>query len=215
MNPVPGFVVGTPFGARSTLWSCNRNSAGQGIHTGVDFPAPVGTPVVAARPGVARYVSHGSAFGYHQLAVENADGTEDFYAHMTGRMVGDGAQVKAGQRVGSVGAEGNVTGPHLHFEKHSGHNQSWNCAIIRDPMPSVLWTPPPPPDPDNEEFTVGYRDWDDKDKKALAKDVADAVTAQVLSAPMNAFPGEKGEDVFDGQTMRTALKRIYRKVIGS
>jgi hypothetical protein len=162
--------------------------------------------VRAARPGVARYVNHGSAFGWHQLSIENSDGTEDFYAHMTGRLVSNGARVKAGQVVGRVGAEGNVTGPHLHFERHACHGCQWNCSIVRDPMPSVNWQPKPT-DPNNEEFTVGYRQWDQKDKDALTTDVAKAV----LGAQMNIMPGAKGEDQFEGKSVRDVLKGLYRK----
>jgi peptidase M23-like protein len=135
--PVPGYSVGTPYGRRGPYWSCNRDSYGNGIHTGVDYPAPVGTKVVAARPGTAVYSNHGSAFGYHQLDIRCGDGTRDFYAHMTTRTVADGAKVSAGQAVGKVGAEGNVTGPHLHFERHATETGGWSCSVVRDPAPSI------------------------------------------------------------------------------
>jgi murein DD-endopeptidase MepM/ murein hydrolase activator NlpD len=89
------------------------------------------------RPGIVRHVSYGSAFGRHQVAVVCTDGTEDFYAHMRARIAA-GTHVSAGDRIGEVGAEGNVTGPHLHFERHSrqGH---WNCDVITNPAPSIAW----------------------------------------------------------------------------
>ncbi len=136
-NPVPGVRIGTPYGRRGPYWSCDRDSAGNGIHTGCDYPAPVGTKVVAARPGTAVYCNHGSAFGYHQLEVRCGDGTRDFYAHMTTRTVADGTKVKAGQQVGKVGAEGNVTDPHLHFERHATETGGWSCSVVRDPAPSI------------------------------------------------------------------------------
>jgi murein DD-endopeptidase MepM/ murein hydrolase activator NlpD len=94
----------------------------------------VGTPVLAMRDGVANHVNYGSAFGHHQLAVVCSDGTEDFFAHMRQR-IADGTRVHAGQKIGEVGVEGNVTGAHLHFErhKHAGH---WNCDNMDDPMKS-------------------------------------------------------------------------------
>lgn len=136
-NPVPGYTQGTPYGRRGPYWSCNRDSYGNGIHTGCDYPAPTGTKVVAARGGTVRYCSHGSAFGYHQLEIVPGDGTRDFYAHMTTRTVSDGAKVSAGQTIGKVGAEGNVTGPHLHFERHAVSSGGWSCSIVRDPAPSI------------------------------------------------------------------------------
>ena len=137
VSPVPSAQQGTAYGVRGPYWSCSPDAYGNGIHTGCDYPANTGTPVVAARSGTARYVNYGSAFGNHQLAVLAGDGTRDFYAHMTTRTVADGAYVNAGQTVGKVGAEGNVTGPHLHFERHGTESGGWSCSVIRDPAPSI------------------------------------------------------------------------------
>src|SRR3954467_14190406 len=141
MRPVPGHVMGTPYGRRGTWWSCREDSNGWGIHTGVDFPAPIGARVIAARGGIVVYTNHGSAFGWHQLEIKRSDGTRDFYAHMSKRSVANGAHVKAGHKIGEVGAEGNVTGPHLHFERHSVATGPWNCAIVRNPQPSIDFRP--------------------------------------------------------------------------
>jgi murein DD-endopeptidase MepM/ murein hydrolase activator NlpD len=95
------------------------------------------------RPGVARHVNYGSAFGRHQLAIRCSDGTEDFFAHMRWR-VADGAHVQAGQKIGEVGVEGNSTGAHIHFERHRSQGH-WNCDIVTDPQPSIDWQPPHTP----------------------------------------------------------------------
>jgi len=123
---------------------------------------------VAARGGTAVYCNHGSPFGSHQLEIRPGDGTRDFYAHMTSRTVANGAQVATGQPVGKVGAEGNVTGPHLHFERHATATGGWSCAVVRDPAPSIAYeseapdmeqTDPiskwSPDDGDSGETTVG------------------------------------------------------------
>lgn len=139
MIPVPSHpAVTTPFGRRGRHWSCNRDASGNGIHTGVDFGSSGinGARVVAARPGVARHVSYGAAFGTRQLAIVTDDGTVDFYAHMSSRTVADGARVAAGATVGAVGASGNVTGPHLHLERHARF-AGWSCSIILHPQPSL------------------------------------------------------------------------------
>src|SRR5262245_59472821 len=140
MRPVK-VPQGTPFGARGSYWSCARDSSGRGIHTGIDFPAPTGTPVYAARGGIVVYANHGSAFGNHQIEIKRGDGTRDFYAHMSRRSVPNGARVKAGRKIGEVGSEGNVTGPHLHFERHSVAVGPWSCAIVRNPQASVNFQP--------------------------------------------------------------------------
>jgi len=137
VNPVPGFSVSTAFHARGERWSCARKN-GEGLHTGVDIEAPVGTTVVAARAGVAAHVNYSKksgAFGLHQLAVRCSDGTEDFYAHMSSR-IGDGTKVEAGDPIGTVGKEGNVSGPHLHLERHREQG-FWSCENAIDPRPSL------------------------------------------------------------------------------
>lgn len=138
VQPVPGYAASTPYGRRGPYWSCDEDSAGNGIHTGADYAAPAGAQVVAARPGTVAHVNYGSAFGYHQLAVRCSDGTEDFYAHLRSRAA-HGQKVDAGQKVGEVGAEGNVSGAHLHFERHKA--PGWSCTLCVDPAPSVNYQP--------------------------------------------------------------------------
>jgi len=53
--------------------------------------------------------------------------------------VPDGTKVAAGDKVGTVGSEGNTSGPHLHFERHSVDSGPWSCAVITDPAPSIRW----------------------------------------------------------------------------
>lgn len=139
MNPVPDHPgVDTPYGRRGPYWSCDRNSQG-GIHTGADFAAPTGAKVVAARPGNLVHCNHGSSFGSRQVEVLCDDGTRDFYAHMRWRA--SEHRVKAGEKIGEVGSEGNATGPHLHFERHATTTGGWSCSVVRDPQPSIDWEP--------------------------------------------------------------------------
>lgn len=139
VNPVPGYRVTTPFGKRGSYWSCDRNSQG-GIHTGADWACPRGTPVVAAIAGTIRHRNYGSAFGPYQFAISPSAGQpfadqEVFYAHTLDRLP-DGTEVQVGQQVARVGALGNATGNHLHFELHS-RKQVWNCGVIMDPQPAI------------------------------------------------------------------------------
>lgn len=108
--PVPkNYKITTPFAKPGKMWTTGR-------HEGVDFAAPVGTPVYAAGDGkVIGTGIWGSAYGKNSLVIQHGN-LYVMYAHMSKLMVKKGDVVKAGQQVGEVGKEGNVTGPHLHLE---------------------------------------------------------------------------------------------------
>jgi murein DD-endopeptidase MepM/ murein hydrolase activator NlpD len=88
---------------------------GARMHTGLDFPAPTGTPVVAARTGVVTVARWLSGYG-NTVAIRHKLGTSTLYAHLSAILVRPGQRVAVGQPVGRVGATGSATGPHLHFE---------------------------------------------------------------------------------------------------
>jgi peptidoglycan hydrolase-like protein with peptidoglycan-binding domain len=102
---------------------------GARFHTGIDFPAPRGTPVVAARTGrvtVARWLE---GYGF-TILVRHSLGVSTMYAHLSAFVVRDGEAVAVGQPLGRVGASGTATGPHLHFEVRVR-----GAAV--DPLPSL------------------------------------------------------------------------------
>jgi murein DD-endopeptidase MepM/ murein hydrolase activator NlpD len=103
-RPIIG-PVGDVFGPR-----------GNRFHAGVDFPAPAGTAVGAARAG--RVVFAGpSRSGWGNLVVlAHGGGVRTRYAHLSRIHVRVGSKVSAGSMIGLVGATGEATGPHLHFE---------------------------------------------------------------------------------------------------
>lgn len=85
------------------------------LHTGLDLAAPIGTPVSAAAPG--RVVAAGSRGGYGlTVDLDHGDGLLTRYAHLDRIEVARGDRLAAGQRLGTVGMTGTVTGPHLHLE---------------------------------------------------------------------------------------------------
>jgi hypothetical protein len=89
---------------------------GNRFHTGLDFPAATGTPVVAAAAG--RVVSAGDmGDGYgNAVRIAHGGGVDTMYAHLSKISVAVGARVKTGQLVGAVGSTGHAHGTHLHFE---------------------------------------------------------------------------------------------------
>jgi murein DD-endopeptidase MepM/ murein hydrolase activator NlpD len=86
-----------------------------GFHTGIDFPAPTGTPVAAAGAGCVTFAGWNDGYGL-LVVLSHGSGETSWYAHLSRIAVRPGACVTAGALVGSVGATGHATGPHLHFE---------------------------------------------------------------------------------------------------
>ena len=88
---------------------------GSRMHTGIDFPAPSGTPVLAARAGVVTVTRWLEGYG-NTVALKHKFGVSTVYAHLSAILVKPGAHVVVGQPIARVGATGSATGPHLHFE---------------------------------------------------------------------------------------------------
>jgi murein DD-endopeptidase MepM/ murein hydrolase activator NlpD len=105
MRPVEG-PVNSGFGPR-------RNGR---MHYGLDFGAASGSEVLAARDGVVLYAGNGYQ-GYGNLIIlEHGDGYQTLYAHNRKLVAHAGDSVRAGDVIALVGASGNASGPHLHFE---------------------------------------------------------------------------------------------------
>jgi murein DD-endopeptidase MepM/ murein hydrolase activator NlpD len=104
--PVKKFRITAGFGSGGRLWSSS--------HTGTDFAAPSGTPVMAV--GAGEIVKAGSAGAYgNRIIIRHEDGTETWYCHLS-RIAQRSGSVGAGEVIGNVGSTGNSTGPHLHLE---------------------------------------------------------------------------------------------------
>ena len=85
-------------------------------HTGVDYPAPVGTPIYASADGVVEKAYDDTKNGGGNTVVLNhGDKRTTGYADMDRYIVAPGDNVKQGQLIGYVGQTGNATGPHLHY----------------------------------------------------------------------------------------------------
>lgn len=116
-------------------------------HTGIDFYQPIGTPVYAAEGGdilIAGIINNAygnSAYG-NCILIDHKNGLYTFYAHLATITVKTGMSVIAGAQIGTVGATGNVTGPHLHFEVRT--NPVWNRKNFVNPeqyLPNIQPSP--------------------------------------------------------------------------
>ena len=90
-------------------------------HNGMDIAAPTGTPVYAAASGVVSSAGYQGGFGNTVMITHSINGKSytTLYAHLSSISV-SGGKVSRGQQIGKVGSTGASTGPHLHFELHSG-----------------------------------------------------------------------------------------------
>ena len=111
-NPVPNGQFRSGFGGRRhPILGYTK------MHTGVDWAAPRGTPIIASGNGIVESSGWESGYG-RQTVIRHANGYETSYSHQNAiaRGVVPGARVRQGQVIGYVGSTGLSTGPHLHYE---------------------------------------------------------------------------------------------------
>jgi murein DD-endopeptidase MepM/ murein hydrolase activator NlpD len=111
-TPIIGARMTSPFGMRfHPILGYTRP------HTGVDWAAPIGTPIFAAGNGTIASAGWDSGYG-RRIEIQHANGYETTYNHMSGfaRGIKPGLRVKQGQVIGYLGQTGLATGPHLHYE---------------------------------------------------------------------------------------------------
>ncbi len=111
-KPIAEGDITSPFGMRfHPILGFTR------MHTGVDWGAPIGTPIFSAGNGVVIKAGWESGYG-RRVEIQHANGYVTTYNHMSnfGRGVAEGAHVAQGQIIGYLGQSGLATGPHLHYE---------------------------------------------------------------------------------------------------
>ncbi|RWL16516.1 MAG: M23 family metallopeptidase [Mesorhizobium sp.] len=111
-NPLPAGKFRSGFGARRhPILGYVR------MHTGVDWSAAIGTPIIAAGNGVVEKAGWAGGYG-KQIIIRHANGYETSYNHQSAfaKGIAPGVRVRQGQTIGFLGQTGLATGPHLHYE---------------------------------------------------------------------------------------------------
>jgi hypothetical protein len=127
--PATGPISGI-FGSQRIL-----NGEPRAPHLGVDVAAPTGTPVVAMASGVVALAEPDLFFTGGTVFLDHGHGLTSVYAHLDSVLVEAGREVAQGAAIGTIGATGRVTGPHLHWGIY------WFDQPV-DPMPLVGPMPP-------------------------------------------------------------------------
>ncbi len=111
-RPVSSTGPGEGFGARRII-----NGKPRSPHSGLDYSATTGTPVVAANRGRVALIGD-FFFGGRTVALDHGQGLYTIYMHLDRVQVVEGVVVERGETIGTVGSSGRATGPHLHWAAH-------------------------------------------------------------------------------------------------
>jgi murein DD-endopeptidase MepM/ murein hydrolase activator NlpD len=109
-KPLNSTHLGSAFG-----WRIDPFTGRSALHTGLDFPAPKGTPILAAAGGIVVTQELHPEYG-NMVEIDHGNGLVTRYAHASKVLVHKGDLIKRGQKIAEVGTTGRSTGPHLHFE---------------------------------------------------------------------------------------------------
>ncbi len=156
LSPYDHFYFSRPIAADAVNWPIPDYRYGgvffgpDQIHTGIDIPAPKGTPILAAADGLIVWAGYGLYRGVNSpddpygqaITIRHNFGFDGqrlytVYAHMDEILAKEGQAVKTGDVIGKVGATGLVTGPHLHFEVRIERNSYFTT------LNPELWLSPP------------------------------------------------------------------------
>lgn len=125
ISPVPDGVVNSRFGVR-----LHPIFGVKAMHEGMDFAAPVGTPILSTADGVVSFSGKYGGYG-NLIEIDHGNGLVTRYAHNHANNVRVGQRVVRGQAIASIGATGITTSPHVHYEVRRD-----GSAV--DPQPYVM-----------------------------------------------------------------------------
>ena len=110
LQPVENMRLTSSFGVRSDPFHGTA-----AMHSGIDIPGPLGTPIYATADGVIGRAGRFGGYG-NLITVNHGKGIETRYGHLSKILVESNTRVRRGQLIGLMGSTGRSTGSHLHYE---------------------------------------------------------------------------------------------------
>lgn len=128
--PMANLVVSSGFGKR-----VRPNANASEDHKGIDYAAPVGTPIYATADGTVEK-AYNDKLGGNTVVLNHGEKRTTGYMHMDRYVVQPGDNVKQGQLIGYVGQTGNATGPHLHFSMTDSKGRLMDPSTVKFGVPT-------------------------------------------------------------------------------
>ncbi len=132
-TPLDGAKLSSSFGMRK-----HPISGFNKMHKGIDFAAPIGTPIYAGGNGIVEYVGRNGGYGKY-IRIRHNNEYKTAYAHLNSykKGISKGVRVNQGEVIGYVGNTGRSTGPHLHYEIIY-QNKQINPLTLKLPSGKIL-----------------------------------------------------------------------------
>ncbi len=132
-TPLDGAKISSNFGMRK-----HPISGFNKMHKGIDFAAPIGTPIYAGGNGIIEFVGNNGGYGKY-IRIRHNNDYKTAYAHLSSfkKGISKGVRVNQGEIIGYVGSTGRSTGPHLHYEIIY-QNEQINPLKLKLPSGKVL-----------------------------------------------------------------------------
>ncbi len=132
-TPLDGAKISSNFGMRK-----HPISGFNKMHKGIDFAAPIGTPIYAGGNGIIEYVGRNGGYGKY-IRIRHNNEYKTAYAHLNSykKGISKGVRVNQGEVIGYVGNTGRSTGPHLHYEIIY-QNKQINPLTLKLPSGKIL-----------------------------------------------------------------------------
>jgi len=181
--PVIGGSVSSPFGERKDPLNPNKVE----MHNGIDFAAPLNSPVQNLSPGKVSSVEK-SPDGYgNRVVIQHEDGTSSYYAHLNDINVKEGDSVAHGQPIGTVGSTGKSTGPHVEFgiRKADGTPVDPNPLFAKTQQATTTNAPPRQPG----------ETWETYQNRIAEQNKADIATSQKYREEREKQPQVQADEI--------------------